>query len=213
MQFEKPDDEEPLIENGSTFELPVWFRWATSTLALALIVPSTIFIIRYSLDPERFVSPSDLGVVQLILSGTLLLLFAMAPWKTLGLRIRKVGFLEFDRVISGQAAEHAQEMAELRTRIDEMESTVRGLNEIASITESFEDAELVPLLTKFLKQHRPTAYSPLRIRDWGSRQPGYEKLADAKLTSIRRVLQKLVAEGKVVTRVSRMGSTLYKIED
>lgn len=50
------------------------------------------------------------------------------------------GFLEFDRVVSGQAAEHAQELTELRTRLDEMESKVRGMGEISATSEHFEDA-------------------------------------------------------------------------
>jgi hypothetical protein len=73
--------------------------------------------------------------------------------------------------------------------------------------------ELTPLLTRFLDEHRPKAFSALRIRDWGSRQPGYEKLTHVKLSAIRRILQKLVSEGRAATRVSRMGSTLYKVLD
>lgn len=205
--------EEPLVVENGAFEVPTWFRWVASAVALMLIVPSTVFIVRYSLSPAQFVSPKELGVIQMILAGTVILLFALAPWKALGLRLRKVGFLEFERVVSGQAAEHAQELTELRTRLDEMEVKVRGIDEIAPISEHLEDVDLRPLLNKFLEQHRPTAFSPLRIRDWGSRQQGYEKLANAKLASIRRVLQKLVSEGRAATRVSRMGNTLYKVAD
>ena len=112
MQLEKPEDDESQMEDNTAFELPTWFRWATCVLALALIVPPTIFIIRYSLEPERFVTPADLGVIQLVLSGTLLLLLAMTPWKALGLRIRKVGFVEFERVrLLVQAMEMAIEDA------------------------------------------------------------------------------------------------------
>jgi hypothetical protein len=206
-------EEEPLVADNASFEVPTWFRWVASAVALVLIIPSILFIVRYSLTPDQFVSPTELGVIQLILAGTVILLFALAPWKALGLRLRRVGFLEFDRVISGQAAEHAQELTELRTRLDEMETKVRGMDEISSISEHLEDVELLPLLVRFLEQHRPTAFSPLRIRDWGSRQPGYEKLAHSKLSSIRRMLQKLVSEGGAATRVSRMGNTLYKVAD
>jgi len=205
--------EDPLVTDDTSFEVPAWFRWVASAIAIVLIVPPIVFIFRYSFSPGRFVSPSELGVIQLILAGTAILLFALAPWKALGLRLRKVGILEFDRVISGQAAEHAEVLAEFRTRLDELETMVRGMSEIAPISEHLEDLDLVPLITRFLSDHRPTAYSPLRIRDWGSRQPGYERLEHAKITSIRRVLQKLVSEGGAATRVSRMGNTLYKAPD
>lgn len=213
METNDPGEEEPLAADDGSFEIPTWFRWVAAALSLALIVPSIVFVVRYSLAPAQFVSPTELGITQLILAGTVILLFALAPWKALGLRLRKVGFLEFDRVISGQAAEHAQELTELRTRLDEMETKVRGMDEISSISEHLEDVELIPVIVKFLEQHRPRAFSPLRIRDWGSRQPGYERLAHAKLASIRRVLQKLVSEGRAATRVSRMGNTLYKVAD
>lgn len=205
--------EEPLADEGASFEIPGWFRWLASLLALGLIVPSTIFIVRYSLTPDRFVSPADLGLIQLMMAGTVILLLALAPWRALGLRIRKVGFLEFDRVVSGQAAENAQEFTELRTRIEELETRLRGVDEMTPISEHLEDVELYPLLSKFLHEFRPTAFSPLRIRDWGSRQPGYEKLANARLSSIRRVLQKFVTEGRAATRVSRLGNTIYKVAD
>jgi len=212
-ETEEADRERPLTGDGAPFEVPVWFRWAASAVALLLIVPSVLFLVRYSLAPNRFASPSDLGIIQLILVGTAILLCALAPWKALGLRLRKVGIVEFDRVISGQAAEHAEELTELRTRIDEMESTQRRLDDISPISEHLEDVALIPLVTKFLHEHRPTPYSPLRIREWGSRQPGYEQLAHAKLASIRRILQKLVSEGQAATRVSQLGNTLYKVPD
>jgi hypothetical protein len=90
---------------------------------------------------------------------------------------------------------------------------VRGLDSVASIAEHLTEPELYPLLTKFLKQFQPRAFSPLRIREWGSRQPGYEKLASYTQSAIRIVLQKMVTAGQATTRVSRMGNTLYKAVD
>jgi hypothetical protein len=69
--------------------------------------------------------------------------------------------------------------------------------------------ELSPILQKFLREFSPTAFSPLKISTWGTRQPGYEKLATFTQGSIRIVLQKLVASGVAVTRVSEFGNTLY----
>jgi hypothetical protein len=213
MDSTAPLSDESLVEDGVPFEIPVWFRWISGILALGLIVPPTIFIVRYSVAPAQYVSPANLGVVQLILAGTLILLFALAPWRALGLRIRKVGFVEFDRVLSGQANENTLEFTELRTRIEELDTKMRGLDDVTPISEHLEDLELYPLLSKLLNENSATALSPLRIREWGSRQPGYEKLAHANLASIRRILQKLVAEGRAATRVSRLGNTLYKAAD
>lgn len=132
------------------------------------------------------------------------------PWKPLRLRLRKVGILEFEKVVSGQAAEHAEELSELRVRLNELEAMTRGLNEIAPISEHIEDVNLLPTVGKFLIEHQATAFSPLRLREWGSRQPGFENLQGASLSSLRRMLQKLVAQGRATTRISRLGNTLYQ---
>jgi hypothetical protein len=61
MQTSDSSDEEPLLVDSTAFEVPTWFRWVASVVALLLIVPSTLFIVSYSLAPARFVSPSELG--------------------------------------------------------------------------------------------------------------------------------------------------------
>lgn len=55
--------DEPLVNDGASFEVPTWFRWVAAVLALGLIVPPTIFIVRYSLAPARYVSPANLQQV------------------------------------------------------------------------------------------------------------------------------------------------------
>lgn len=205
--------DEPLGEDESGFEIPVWFKVLSASVSFALIAFPTIFLIRYSVRPEHFVSPVELGLVPLILCGAATLLFVLAPWKALGLRVRKVGFLEFERVVNAQATEHAQEFTELRTRIDELETRVRGLDDIASISENFEDLELRPLILRFLIDYGPNPFSPLRIRDWGGKQPGFEKLGQTRISTVRRILKALVSSGQASTRISRMGNTLYKVAD
>lgn len=209
----KSSSEEPLSSDLQAFEVPTWYRWISSLIGLVLLGFPIVFLLRYSMHPGLFVSPADLGLVPMILAGTMILLVSLAPWKGLGIWPRKVGVIEFDRIVSTQAREHAEELAEIRVRIDEIESKVRGLDEISSITENFEDLEIRPLVSKFLEQNRPTAFSPLRIREWGSRQAGFEKLSSVRVSSIRRILQSMVATGNVATRVSRLGNTLYKVAD
>lgn len=112
-----------------------------------------------------------------------------------------------------QATAFAEEFAELRVRIDELEGKLRGVDEISPISESLATPTLRPLVTEFLEKFQPTPYSPLRIQEWGGRQQGFERLKDYDLAMIRHVLQSLVAEGAVATRVSRLGNTLYKVAD
>jgi hypothetical protein len=205
--------EEELISEGEPIRgMPLWVRLVIGTLA-TIVVVSVVLMWRYAGEPTKYASPKELQLSNLLIFGLSILFVLLVPWERLGIRIRKIGSVEFDRVISGQAREHAEEFAELLARIEELEGKVRGMDESASVTESFTTQELRPLLLQFLNAYHPNAYSPVRINKWGARQAGFEKLANFSQGAIRKVLQDMVAEGKVATRVSRLGNTLYKIAD
>lgn len=208
------DYQEELIKEGEPIQgLPIWLRWFLGLWATVFLCISLYLIWKYVVDPKIFASPQDLQLGSVILFSLTVLVFVIVPWGRLGIRIRKIGAVEFDRIISGQAQEHAAELAELRARIEELEGKVKGMDEIAPITESIAAQELKPLLSQFLQMYWPKAISPLRINKWGSHQPGFEQLGKYSQGTIRTVLQDLVAEGSVVTRVSRLGNTLYRIAD
>jgi len=208
------NDHEPLISDGvSLLRLPMPVRWLLALAALLVLSVSAMLMWSYIQNPQYRASPQELQLGNLILAAFAILILAIVPWYKLGLRIRKIGALEFDRVVSTQANEYAEEFSELRTRIVELEAMVQGLDEISETSKYFAAQTLRPLVSDFLKAFQPTAYSPLRIREWGSRQSGFEHLADFEQGMIRRVLQDLVAEGQVATRVSQLGNTLYKAID
>lgn len=54
----QPQEEEPLLDQDDPFEIPVWFRIVCCVVALSLIGPATALFIRYTLEPERFATPS-----------------------------------------------------------------------------------------------------------------------------------------------------------
>lgn len=212
MEEELAEGDQPLA-SGNEPEIPRWYRVVAAVIGSALLLLPLAYILRYSLNPSRFVSPAALGLGQLVLAGTFILLAAITPWRSLGLRLRKVGIFEFDRVIRTQASEHAEELTEIRERLNELEHTARGIDETSRIADDLEDLDLRPLLVKFLTEFRPRAFSPLRIQRWGALQNGYAKFGTSSVGAIRRVLQRLVPEGKVTTGVSRLGSTLYRISE
>ena len=109
--------------------------------------------------------------------------------------------------------EHVEEFAELRARLEELETRVRGQDSVGPIAEHLAQVNLAPLLIQFLEEFRPKAFSPLKIHRWGGRQHGYEKLATYTKGATRSVLQDLVSSGKVAVRVSRLGNTLYRIAE
>ena len=182
-------------------------------LAVLLWTPPAVFLCRYWQGLEVSKGAADLGLAQLLIAGTIVMLVALAPWNELRLRLRKVGFIEFETALSNQAREHVKEFAELRARLDEFETRVRAEDSVGPIAEHLAQVDLAPVLIQFLEEFRPKAFSPLKIHRWGGRQRGYEKLATYPQGAIRIVLQELVSNGKVAVRVSRLGNTLYRIAE
>jgi hypothetical protein len=190
--------------------IPKWFRAVVVLLGLGLLVPSVVYIARYTYEPSRFVKPDELDLPLLIVTGALLTLAAITPWRALGLRISKVGFLEFQQVVEEQAKEHTEDFAEILVRIEELEQKARGIGSTAAIAEHVAEIDIYDLLLKFLKEHAPTAFSPVRIQQWGARQAGYEKLGQYTQGAIRVLLHKMVSQGVAATTVSKLGSTLFR---
>lgn len=206
-------NEEPISHGEPISGLPGWVKGVVGLAALLVLSASLFLIWKYLSAPNEFASPKELQLTNLIMFSFAVLILVLVPWQKLGIRIRKIGSVEFERVVSAQAKEHVEEFAELRARIEELEGKVRGLDEVAPLSENFTAQELRPLILKFLDEHQPLAYSPLRIYKWGARQPGFEEFGKYSQGAIRTVLQNLVLEGKASTRVSRLGNTLYTIVD
>lgn len=188
--------------------LPRWFKWTLGVGSGLLLFFSLCLYLAYLFSPDRYAAPSDLQLGSLILFSSSVLILVIAPWEELGVRINRIGPIEFDRVISEQARENVGEFAELRQRIDKLE---KSIDKTARIPQSEVAVELRPLIIRFMERYAPTPYSPLRILHWGSRQEGFEELSNYDLRTIRKVLQDLVSEDILTTRVSRTGVTLYKM--
>lgn len=208
------EDREALISEGEPLAgLPGCLRWALGVGAAVVLAVCGWLMWDYVQDPRQSASPQDLQLGNVMIAALAILVLAVVPWQKLGLRIRKIGAIEFDRVVSTQANEYAEEFSEQRTRIVELEKMVHALDDTSETSKYFAAQNLRPLVIEFLNAFQPTAYSPRRIREWGARQRGFERLKDYEQGMIRRILQDLVAEGRLATRVSRLGNTLYKVID
>ena len=199
-------DADPGTSAGTTqygFSLPLWFRFVSAVFATALVSPCIIFLWKYSHGSATSKEASDLGITTLLIAGTIVALFAFAPWKSMGLSLRKIGFVEFERVINTQAMERIIDLTELRGRIEKLERV--GIDEDRPRSDDVKSQ-----LSKFLREHRRWAFSPLRIQQWGGRQSGYEDLSQVSVGEIREALQQMVARGQLTTRISRRGNTLFK---
>lgn len=203
-------DEKPLSQ-FDTLVLPPWYRRVFGLMSgLVSLICGGLYV-AYIASPQGIPSPSDLQLGSVFIFSSAIFLLLTTPWAELGLRINKIGPIEFERVINAQNREHIEEISELRQLLNEVDAKVRGLDEVSSLSETMAPVDLRPLITDFLRQHPATPYSPLRIQKWGAKQRGFEKLSIYSLSNVRKVLQDMAAEGLLETAVSKMGNTLFRI--
>jgi hypothetical protein len=207
--YEKPEEE--LESASSNFDIPGWLRWTVSIISIVLIFFCSIYAYKYVGNPKDYVSPKDLGLSSLFLFSITALFLVWIPWSRLGIRISKIGGIEFKEIVQGQASEHAEDISYLEDRIESLEAHIRKVDEMSEFTESFQEPELRQQLLTFLTKYKEWAFSPSRIRAWGSQQQGYSALSNYEHPFIRSTLQKMVSENLIETRISKKGNTLYRV--
>lgn len=200
----------------AAFTIPRSFRLTAFWVIVAIFLGCLLLLAWDFWDNEPDADPTKTDLIGflfiLLIAGAICAL----EWEKLPFRISKIGPIELSEVVSGQAHEHAIAFDELRKRIEKLEEVQRKLAaqnhpSIVAPPASPDPQELEGLLERFFARYDSWSFSPLRIAKWGSLQPGFEELGDYQLEQIRRVLQAMVAEGKLETRVSQKGNTLYRI--
>ncbi len=210
MAIENGDGGQELNPVDGADSIPLWTKLLITFLAiLVAALPAYVFV-DYVIHPSKNYLPKEIGASSILIFSFSLIALVWVPWRKMG--ISKVGGVEFRDMIQGQASEHAEEIAEIQQRLEILESQTKNIdsNSIVNI-ESAEIDSLKNLLLKFLTQYDKWAFSPARIASWGSKQPGFSELGGYDKYDIRSMLQKMVSENKLETRVSKKGNTLYRI--
>ena len=207
--YEKPEEELGASSDG--FDIPGWLRGAISISGLALVGFCTIYTTKYIGAPEDYTSPNELGLSSIFLFSITALFLVWIPWSKLGIRISKIGGIEFKEIVQEQASEHAEEISYLEDRVELLEAHIRRVDNVTEFKESFQEPELRKLLMDFLTKYKDWAFSPSRIRVWGSKQQGFYALSEYDHPFIRSTLQKMVSENLLETRISKKGNTLYRV--
>jgi len=207
--YEIPEEE--LQPSSVGLYIPKWLRWLASAIGVALIVFCAVYTFMYLSCPKVYASPRELGLTGIFLFSISAVLIVWIPWPRLGVRISKIGGIEFKEIVQGQASEHAEEISYLEDRIASLEGRFREKDETGDMIEAIREPDLRKVLLEFLNKYNDSAFSPSRIRVWGARQPGFKSLSDYDHPFIRRTLQKMVAENILETRISKKGNTLYKV--
>lgn len=207
--FEKPEEE--LETTSTSFDIPGWLKVIVTIICIALIAFVVIYTLKYLDTPKELASPKELGLSGIFLFSISALFLVWVPWSKLGIRISKFGGIEFKEIVQEQASEHAEELSYLEDRIEALEAQIRKSDEMVSFTESFQEPNLRKLLIEFLTKYEEWAFSPSRIRAWGSKQQGFSALSSYDHPFIRSTLQKMVSENILETRISKKGNTLYRV--
>jgi len=198
-------------ENQKPTEIPRCIKYVLiSGLGIVLFFVVWQYLL-YVHCPINGKSPSNLGLPTLFVFSASGLFLLLIPLKKLGLRIKKMGPLEFEQIVETQASEHAKDISEIEERFDYIENNINGFSAISQVDVTSHVKEIHDLLINFLSTNNRKSFSPLRIRKWGSKQTGFEKLKDFDLNIIRKTLRKLVAKGALQIKVSEKGNTLYQI--
>ncbi len=195
------------LDKDLSFELPKSIKRIISIPALIIvlsIIGLYIYLIFYApkhIDPEKY------GLPVILISLILTLIFVNLPWNKLGFRVKKIGMIELENVVKGQAQNNSKELADLQKQIDDLKLKISE-NEIEFSIENKAD----DLIFKFLNKYNKWAFSALRIKKWGAKQTEFESLDKYETEEIRESLRRLLSKKQVVTRISKKGNTLYRIK-
>ncbi len=203
------DQNEKELETNDEFEIPQKTKILLSILP-GLLVISIVGIYCYLLfcDPE-YIEPSKFGLPEILLLSIALLTIINIPWTKLGVRIKRIGILELEKVVKTQANGNSQEFADLQEQIDILKKKISPSSpSVADIENTLDEAIL-----DFLRKYSNIAFSPLRIKNRGANENiDIFKSASTTTAKIRESLRRLLSQGKILSKVSKRGNTIFKIK-
>jgi len=94
--------------------------------------------------------------------------------------------------------------------IDQIRQNADGSTAAASQMNGYEDSDAHNLVLNFLKTWSTWGFTPQRILNWGSQQPGFDRLAELQGAHLKDILGELEARGVVRRRSSKRGNLLYQ---
>lgn len=194
----------------STQALSPWIRWPVVLFFLGVIV---FVIIRYFIfiyNPQS-AAPSALGLPTMFVFSSFVVLFFAIPLEKWGVRLTKIGPIEFEKIIQTQASETSEVVTEIESRIDLLESfALDSYGDVNALTLSWKEPEVRDEVLGFLKNNEGF-FSPLRIKHL-SRKQGCKTLQGVEVSIIKRALRGLLNEGVVDSTVSQRGNTIYRLK-
>ncbi|WP_321389181.1 hypothetical protein [uncultured Desulfuromusa sp.] len=211
--MKKTSQEKGTEEINREIVIPPWVKWPLVVVFALILLVCFYLYWQYIACPTTSPSPSELGLASITIFCLTVTVILLIPWAKFGIRISKIGFIEFEQIVAAQASENNEILTYLEERIETIEDALRQTEGTYSLNQIFNEPELYNLLKKFFMQYHDTAISALKIRTWGASQSGFEKLSKFDHGFVRHILRKLVNEGFLSTKLSKKGNTLYKFSE
>jgi hypothetical protein len=196
---------------STAFALPLGWKVGLACIFGAPGLFVLFFIAKYSFKGDA--KPSELGLGTVLIFCLAGLALVLIPWDLLGLRLKKFGPLEFERVINTQKQEQSESLAHLQKQIDELRQAAGTKLATASVATPIvpSKVDLPAFLKKFFANYPRRFFSPFTIKSWGGRQPEFKELASFEKEDITQALLSMLAKNEVQTKISKKGNTLYGI--
>ena len=150
--YECPEEELGAVSNA--FQISRKWKILVSSASISLLAFCALYVYSYLSAPETYASPSDLDLTSIVLFAFSALFIVWVPWHALGVRITKIGGIEFKEIVEEQASEHAEEISYLQDRIEVLEANFRERNGLIGMIESFEEPKLRKLLLDFFAKYK-----------------------------------------------------------
>ena len=154
-------------------------------------------------------SPRNLGTIPIFIFGLTMLAALWIPWDKLGLRIKKIGVLEFEEIIAEKEEEHSEDISNLYKKIRLLEWKLHDLsNDLEELQD--DDKVVKDMILDLLAKYPKSSFSSTRILSWGPKQEGFSDLGNLNITELRCLLSDLTKNGCLTTTISERGSIMYK---
>lgn len=177
-------------------------------LAIIFGVPATVIVIllfRYALRADA--KPSELGLGTILVFCLTVLAVIFVPWDAFGLRLSKIGFVEFKEVIKTQKHEQSESIAFLQDQIDALKQKVEATQGL-----QVSPANALPKLLETFFQHYPGRFfSPWTVKQWSAKHKELQALSERPKEEITQALTRMLSANQVRTKISKHGNTLYGV--
>lgn len=209
-EIEEPTSDSDAVSTSQEFGLSGGLKFV---FVLVFGIPAALVLalfVHYGFKTDA--KPSEFGLGAVLIFCLTGLAIVLVPWRLFGLRLKKIGPLEFEQVISTQKREQSESVTFLESQIEEIRTALKAKQGFVEHQESSPPSSALPiLLEKFLRAYPGRFFSPFYIKNWGSEQPSFEQLGSFSKAEITQSLLIMLAANRVRTRLSRKGNKLYGV--